>query len=85
MQSKKKFIHTNFINLAVISESLRKVRTTARFLLGNLHDFDHNKRVPYNELQEVDQYMLNELYNYNNRVTSAYNDFAFNRGKLVRL
>lgn len=65
--------------ISVISENLRKVRTTARFLLGNLHDFDHKNTLPYNELQEVDQYMLSELYKYNNRVTSAYNDFAFNR------
>lgn len=63
-----------------MSESLRKIRTTARFLLGNLHDFKQENYVEYDKLQEVDKYMLHELYKYNDRVASAYSDFAFNRG-----
>ncbi|CEP09256.1 hypothetical protein [Parasitella parasitica] len=65
--------------ISQISDSLRKVRTTARFLLGNLHDFKEVHYVDYERLQEVDKYMLYELYKYNDRVTNAYNDFAFNR------
>ncbi|OBZ83347.1 Isoleucine--tRNA ligase [Choanephora cucurbitarum] len=65
--------------IAQISDSLRKVRTTARFMLGNLHDFSEKDYVEYDQLQEIDKYMLHELHNYNSRVTSAYNDFAFNR------
>lgn len=73
MQKKKK--------KGIVSESLRKIRTTARFLLGNLHDFNRENYVDYDNLQEVDQYMLHELYQYNDRVSHAYSDFAFNRGK----
>ncbi|RCH90022.1 hypothetical protein CU098_002672, partial [Rhizopus stolonifer] len=65
--------------IAQISDSLRKVRTTARFLLGNLHDFKQQDYVDYDQLQEIDQYMLHELYSYNDRVTHAYDDYAFNR------
>ncbi|KAK4514212.1 uncharacterized protein ATC70_001800 [Mucor velutinosus] len=65
--------------ISQISDNLRKVRTTARFLLGNLHDFKEEHYVDYSKLQQVDKYMLHELYKYNDRVTSAYNDFAFNR------
>lgn len=66
--------------IGIVSESLRKIRTTARFLLGNLHDFKEENYIEYDKLQEVDKYMLHELYKYNDRVTGAYNDFAFNKG-----
>lgn len=59
---------------------MRKIRTTARFLLGNLHDFDMKHYVDYKDLQEIDKYMLHELYGYNDRVTKAFNDYAFNKG-----
>ncbi|GAA5795050.1 hypothetical protein HPULCUR_000401 [Helicostylum pulchrum] len=65
--------------IGIVSESLRKIRTTARFLLGNLHDFKEENYIEYDKLQEVDKYMLHELYKYNDRVTGAYNDFAFNK------
>ncbi|KAI9487472.1 MAG: tRNA synthetases class I-domain-containing protein [Benjaminiella poitrasii] len=65
--------------IAQISDNLRKIRTTARFLLGNLHDFKEEYYVHYDKLQEIDRYMLNELYHYNQRVTDAYDNFAFNK------
>ncbi|MEY2856318.1 MAG: hypothetical protein RLZZ74_627, partial [Cyanobacteriota bacterium] len=41
------------------SDSYRKVRNTARFLLGNLHDFDPKQdAVAYADLPELDKYML---------------------------
>lgn len=43
---------------ATISDHLRKIRTTARFLLGNLHDFDLKHYVDYNHLQEVPHYFI---------------------------
>ncbi|CAO3687579.1 unnamed protein product [Rhizopus stolonifer] len=65
--------------IATISDNLRKIRTTARFLLGNLHDFDMKHYVDYKDLQEIDKYMLHELHGYNDRVTKAFNDYAFNK------
>ncbi|EIE90851.1 hypothetical protein RO3G_15562 [Rhizopus delemar RA 99-880] len=65
--------------IATISDHLRKIRTTARFLLGNLHDFDLKHYVDYNHLQEIDQYMLHELYKYNHNVTTAMDDYSFNK------
>ena len=38
---------------AQVSDSIRKIRTTARFLLGNLHDFSYKDCVPYDQLKEV--------------------------------
>ena len=39
-----------------------KSANTARFLLGNLHDFDPVKdAVPYGQLPELDRYMLHRI------------------------
>lgn len=65
-----------------VSDSLRKVRNTARFLLANLNDFDPAKHaVPYSQLPErsVDRYMLHELAQLRTSVTDAYDTFAFSR------
>lgn len=43
--------------IAQISDNLRKVRTTARFLLGNLHDFKEEHYVEYDKLQDVSNTM----------------------------
>ncbi|KAI9492549.1 isoleucyl-tRNA synthetase [Zychaea mexicana] len=65
--------------IAQVSDIIRKIRTTARFLLGNLHDFSYNDCVPYDQLKETDRYMLHELFEFGERVTNAYDNFAFNR------
>ncbi|KAG0177399.1 hypothetical protein DFQ28_005830 [Apophysomyces sp. BC1034] len=65
--------------IAQVSENMRKIRTTARFLLGNLCDFTHKEIVPYDQLKEVDRYMLHDLYSFNQRVTEAYDQLSFNR------
>ena len=51
-------------NLKQVSDQYRKIRNTFRFLLGNIHpeDFDCKKdMVVYEELEEVDQYILVKL------------------------
>ena len=37
-----------------VAEVYRKIRNTARFILGNISDFDVNNPVSYEELQEID-------------------------------
>jgi len=45
--------------IARLVEAYRKVRNTARFILGNLYDFNPDKdSVKYEELNSVDKYML---------------------------
>ncbi|ORX51537.1 isoleucyl-tRNA synthetase [Hesseltinella vesiculosa] len=65
--------------IAQTSEIMRKIRTTSRFMLGNLFDFDHTKKVDYKYLSEIDRCMLHELYAYNNNMKQAYGDYAFSR------
>ncbi|MDO4680371.1 MAG: isoleucine--tRNA ligase [Aerococcus sp.] len=65
--------------LSQVAESYRKIRNTLRFLLGNVADFDPAVHVvDYNDLDPVDQYMLNELNQVNERVIEAYDRYDFN-------
>ncbi|KAI7866332.1 isoleucyl-tRNA synthetase [Spinellus fusiger] len=65
--------------IAQVSDMMRKIRTTARFMLGNLHDFHSSNSVPFHQLKEVDHYMLHELYQFNERISYAYDSFSYNR------
>ncbi|KST65788.1 isoleucine--tRNA ligase [Mastigocoleus testarum] len=57
-----------------------KIRNTARFLLGNLHDFDPNKdAVAFEELPELDRYMLHRMTEVFKEITEAYESFQFSR------
>jgi isoleucyl-tRNA synthetase len=63
-----------------LSDVYRKIRNTARFLLGNLHDFDPAKdSIPYEELPELDQYMLHRITEVFAEVTEAFENFQFFR------
>ncbi len=66
--------------LKQLSDVYRKIRNTARFLLGNLHDFDPAKdSVPYDRLPELDRYMLHRITEVFNEVTDAFESFQFFR------
>jgi isoleucyl-tRNA synthetase len=68
------------IVIAKVSDALRKVRNTARFLLANLNDFQPERdAVPYEQLPSVDQYMLHVLLHVNQQITEGYESYAFNR------
>lgn len=55
-----------------------KIRNTARFLLGNLHDFNpETDRVAYEDLPELDRYMLHRIHEVFTEVTDAYERFQF--------
>ena len=45
-----------------LSEAYRRIRNTARYILGNLSDFDPLKdAVPYKEMAELDRWALHEI------------------------
>ncbi|OQR91430.1 isoleucyl-tRNA synthetase [Achlya hypogyna] len=63
-----------------VSDSVRKVRNTARFLLANLNDFDpRTDMVAYEDLTALDQYMLHLLAELQATITDGYETFAFNK------
>ncbi|TCW37341.1 isoleucyl-tRNA synthetase [Thermohydrogenium kirishiense] len=64
--------------LKQMTESYRKIRNTAKFLLSNLYDFDADKdALPYEELLDIDKWAL---YKYNQLVkdvTTAFDKYKF--------
>ena len=63
-----------------VADSYRKLRNTARYLVGNLHDFDPAKdSVPYDELPRLDKYILGRLSQMMQEVEEAYDTYQFNR------
>ncbi len=48
--------------LKQVSEVYRKIRNTARYILGNTNDFDINNPVKYGDLQELDKWALLKSY-----------------------
>jgi isoleucyl-tRNA synthetase len=64
--------------LKQLSDAYRKIRNTARFLLGNVHDFDPAKdAVPYDKLPELDRYMLHRMSEVFTEVTEAFDSYQF--------
>ena len=62
------------------SDVYRKIRNTAKFLLGNLHDFDPAKdAVAYEDLPELDRYMLHRMGEVFAEVQDAFDNFQFSR------
>ncbi len=61
-----------------IVESYRRIRNTIRYMLGVLYDFDFEKdKISYNEMTEIDKYILAKLNRLIKRVLKAYNDYEF--------
>jgi isoleucyl-tRNA synthetase len=63
-----------------LADVRNKIRNTARFLLGNLHDFDPEKdAVPFEEMTQLDRYMLHRMTEVFKEVTEAFESFQFFR------
>jgi len=61
-----------------IAEIYRKIRNTFRFLLGNLDGFDPDRdRVAYEQLSELDRYVLAKMAQVVQRVRKAYDEYQF--------
>ncbi len=61
-----------------MAEAYRRVRNTARYILGNTYDFDVTKdKVPYKELEEIDKWALHKLEVLKRQVTESYDKYEF--------
>jgi isoleucyl-tRNA synthetase len=64
--------------LKQLSDASRKIRNTARFLLGNIHDFNPaTDAVPYDELPELDRYMLHRMSEVLTEITESFDRYQF--------
>ncbi len=60
-------------------ESYRKLRNTLRFLLGNLAHYRQSLSVAYEDMPELERYMLTRLGELDEIVREGYNAFDFKR------
>ncbi|MBC1473483.1 isoleucine--tRNA ligase [Listeria grandensis] len=64
--------------LKQVSEVYRKIRNTMRFLLGNISDFTPaTDAIAYEDLREVDQYLLIKLDELVKNVRESYDKYEF--------
>ena len=61
-----------------LTEIFKKTRNTARFLIGNLFDFDPSvDYVQYDELKNIDKFALHKLNKLIGEVTEAFENYEF--------
>lgn len=64
--------------LKQVAEVYRKIRNTFRFLLGNLADFNpETDALAFDELRDVDRYMMVKLNKLTDKVKKSYEDYEF--------
>ena len=63
-----------------LSEGYRKIRNTARYILGNIFDFNPNTdMVKFDDMFEIDKWALIKLDDLKKKVTDAYDAFEFHQ------
>ncbi|RKJ81789.1 isoleucine--tRNA ligase [Butyricicoccus sp. 1XD8-22] len=60
-----------------LSQNYLKIRNTARYILGNLNGFEVSRLLPYEELEELDQWALMKLNELVTKVIGAYDAYEF--------
>ena len=71
-------IRISQVILQRLSDAYRRIRNTARYILGNLHEFDPaTDSVPDGELLEIDRWALSRLEGLVGRVERAYEEYEF--------
>lgn len=64
--------------LKQLSEGYRKIRNTARYILGNISDFDPNKdMVEYKDMPELDRWALMRLNDVIGKAIAAYDAYEY--------
>ena len=61
------------------SESYRRIRNTARYLLGNLHGFEPSQALAYEELLSLDQWAVRLTANMQADIEAAYENYQFHQ------
>jgi len=61
-----------------LSDAYRRIRNTCRYLLSNLEDFvPKSHQVPYEQLEEMDRWILHRFQELVGRIRRAYEDYEF--------
>jgi isoleucyl-tRNA synthetase len=61
------------------SESYRRIRNTARYLLGNLHDFEPSQSLAYADMLSLDQWAVRLSVKMQKQIDEAYESYQFHQ------
>ena len=64
-------------NFKRVIESYRRYRNSFRFILGNLNDFNVERRLSFSQLRAVDQWLIIQLNELIGSITQDYEEYAF--------
>jgi isoleucyl-tRNA synthetase len=59
------------------ADAYRRLRNTLRYLLGNLHGFDADERVPCREMPELERWVLHRLFELDGQIRGWCEEFDF--------
>jgi isoleucyl-tRNA synthetase len=62
-----------------VADQYRDIRNRFRYILSNLYDFHPQHTVPFEQMEEIDQYMLRRAVAMSNDVIRWYDEFAFHK------
>tara|TARA_Y100001968_G_scaffold136503_1_gene124558 strand:+ start:10418 stop:13321 length:2904 start_codon:yes stop_codon:yes gene_type:complete len=66
--------------LRQLSDVYRKIRNTARYLLGNINDFTpEDTKIDIEDLPLLDRWMLNRTFEVNREITNAFESYEFSK------
>ena len=60
-----------------MADSYRKIRNTFKFIIGNIAGFNGDEVVPYDNLPDVDKWILHKLAVLSHQVIESYEKFEF--------
>lgn len=70
-------VRIGFDMINQIADSYRKIRNTFKFIIGNIAGFTDKDAVPYEELPDIDKWILHELAMVSRQVIESYDKFEF--------
>ncbi len=62
-----------------VADSYRRIRNTLKYIIGNIADFKESDHVPYDEMTDVDKWILHKLYQLSDNVIKHYEKFEFHQ------
>jgi len=62
-----------------VADSYRRIRNTFKFIIGNISDFDESNKTSYEDLSDLDKWILHKLYVLRDKVIEHYENYEFHQ------
>jgi len=60
-----------------VADSYRRLRNTMRFMLGNLNDYEDDEKISFNEMPELERWILHKVASLDKSVRKGYKNYDF--------